>query len=207
MIPVPGTPSAQTVFSMNFFSQKRASWARTTRAIATIFLLTASVPGANAMSVFRDDSEPLVAGWTENVWLTDQNVKLRAKLDTGAKSSSIHAEEIEAYARGEEQWVRFSIQSESGARMRIESPVARYASIKRAGTDTQKRIVIKLAICLGGHSKSTDFTLTNRTGMNYPILIGREFLSDKFLVSSTLEFQLDGRCSGQKNQHFKSGER
>ncbi|MDH3580130.1 MAG: RimK/LysX family protein [Hyphomicrobiales bacterium] len=180
---------------MRIFFNRVASRPPATGALAALLILAVPPPVAGAMSAFRDSGQPVVAGWIEHVWLTDNKERLQAKLDTGAKSSSIHAEQMETFSRNGQDWVRFSLRNEVGAELRVQRPVARTATIKRAGSESQERLVVRLVICLGGFTGETDFTLADRAGMNYPILIGRKFMDDRFLVSSSLTFQLDGRCS------------
>ncbi len=124
-------------------------------------------------------------GWVEWALVSKQKIRMRAKLDTGARSSSIHAEDVERFRRGGKDWVRFTIMSRSGKTARLELPVHRWVRIRRAGAETKKRAVVLLGICLGTTYKMAQVNLTSRERMNYALLIGRRFMDDKILVDSS----------------------
>ncbi len=138
--------------------------------------------------------EPFVAGFVEYAILTNKKVKFTAKLDTGAKTSSIHALEYETLDREGRQWIRFSIKSNRGRLVPIERPVVRYTKIRRAGTKIQKRPVIELDLCVAGQRSVAEFTVANRSELNYPFLIGRQFLKGRILVDSSKTFIGSGKC-------------
>ena len=138
--------------------------------------------------------EPIVAGYVENAWFNDGTAPLKAKLDTGAKSSSINAPEYEIFKKKGKRWVTFSIQNQSGKTLQIKRKVERFVRIRRAGAEMTRRPVIKIKVCVGGKTGVEEFTLADRSSMNYQVLIGRDFLGNRILVDSSRSFLVSGRC-------------
>ena len=136
----------------------------------------------------------IVAGWVELIYIGDAKTPIRAKLDTGAKTSSLNAPGYKQFKRGSKKWVRFEIATRKGELIQIEQPLTRIARIRRARIGIVERPVIKLYVCLAGLRRETEFTLTNRSNMNYPILIGRRFLSSQILVNSKATFLTSNSC-------------
>lgn len=126
-----------------------------------------------------------IVGWIENVKILPENITFSAKLDTGAKSSSIHAENVTEFEKNNENWVRFDIENKQGKGVTIEKKISRIVKIKRKGAESQKRIVVKFKLCLGNTVKETDFTLVNRKNFNYKVLVGRRFLEHDFAIDSS----------------------
>lgn len=139
------------------------------------------------------NGDVVVAGWLERITLAPWQFSLRAKLDTGAKTSSIHAEQIERFTRDEQQWLRFKLHTEDDKAHIVEAPLARDVSIKRHHTEPVTRPVVKLGFCLNAHFYTTEFTLANRGNYNYPVLLGRRFLEKKVLVDPGSIFKYSPR--------------
>jgi len=145
----------------------------------TVFAAVASLSfGANG-------AERQVVGYIEEVRIFPGGLHLKAKIDTGAKTSSIDARGPVAFEREGREWVRFKIKSKTGESGFIERPVLRKTKIRRAETEKEERYVISLGICLGGYFKEAEVNLNNRTGMGYRLLIGRLYLGDQFLIDSS----------------------
>ncbi len=125
-----------------------------------------------------------VASYIETIWLGTPAVRFTAKLDTGARTSSINAAGYERFMKEGKTFVRFNITSAGGETIVIETAQTRTAVIRRAGTVLETRPVIDLLVCVAGHSARSEFTLADRTGMAYQLLIGRNFLKDRILVDS-----------------------
>lgn len=114
-------------------------------------------------------------------------LRLLARIDTGAKTSSLDATNIELFERlfgsNTETWVRFTVKDPVDKKMvEIESELVRTAKIKRHGTESERRHIVKLWTQLGKVDKYIEFSLTDRSNFKYPILIGRNFLSGEFVV-------------------------
>jgi len=118
---------------------------------------------------------------------------VKARVDSGAKTSSIHAFNIEPFTRNSEPWVRFDIhplQSSRLATIRCESPVVDRRVIKSSNGATEKRFVIKTPLALNGQTWDIELTLANRDSMGFRMLLGREAMSGRILVDSAEEFLL-----------------
>jgi hypothetical protein len=127
-------------------------------------------------------SDPVqVYGWREWVMIGDLKLKLAAKLDTGALTSSIHAEEKELFERDGKKWVRFIVTDpgeKNSPRNRIEAPLVRIALIKEPGGKSESREVVRLNFTIGERKLRADFTLNNRSNMLSPVLIGRSTIKE-----------------------------
>ena len=135
------------------------------------------------------------AGWIEKAMVYPQQITLHAKLDTGAKTSSLHAAEPQFIERGNDSWVRFDVTNRDGDSVTIEAPVVRHTKIKRHFGGSQTRPVIILDLCIGNVRKSEEVNLVDRTGLNYQLLIGRKFLEGALLVDSGATYSLSPDCS------------
>ncbi|MEP4079297.1 ATP-dependent zinc protease [Haloferula sp.] len=140
----------------------------------------AAVEDEVAVAVARPvSSDPVqVYGWREYVEVSDGKLKqqMKAKLDTGALTSSIHVEEKELFERDGKKWVRFIVTDpgdENSKRLRIEAPLIRIARIKEPGGESEAREVVRLSFLIGDRKLKADFTLNNRVNMLSPVLIGR----------------------------------
>jgi len=122
-----------------------------------------------------------VYGWREHIEIKGIRQKLQAKLDTGALTSSIHAEEKQFFERDGKKWVRFLVKDKrkdhtiSG---RLEAPLVRVTKIKEPGGVSVEREVVLLSFRLGDRKFRGEFTLNNRSNMLAPILIGRSIIKD-----------------------------
>jgi len=129
---------------------------------------------AVARPVSPDPSQ--VYGWREKILIDGIEGKIYAKLDTGAYTSSIHAEETELFERDGKKWVRFIVtepRMKDSPRVRIEAPLVRIARIKNPGGESETREVVRLAFKIGERKLRGDFTLNNRSNMLSAVLIGR----------------------------------
>lgn len=117
-----------------------------------------------------------------------------AKLDTGAKTTSINAINPEFFVRDGQRWSRFSITSKDNKSVTIEAPVVREATIKRHFDQQQVRPVIMLEICIGNVRKREEVNLVDRSKLNYQLLIGRNFLNGDLLIDSASTYLLTPDC-------------
>jgi hypothetical protein len=136
-----------------------------------------------------------VIGWVENVGVSPLNVIVKAKIDTGANSSSLHCDCINKFIRDGESWVSLMLTDVDGKQFTVEKKLLRKVKVKRHFGDSQRRDVIRLGVCIGSHYEETDVSLVDRTGLNYSMLIGRKFLSGNFLVDPSATFASSPNCS------------
>lgn len=135
------------------------------------------------------------AGWIEKATLYPDGITLHAKLDTGAKTTSINAPKPKFFDRNGNRWVRFTITSKDEESATIEAPIIREATIKRHYEEKQVRPVILLDICIGNVRKKEEVNLVDRSNLNYQLLIGRNFLKGAFIIDSSSTYILSPDCS------------
>jgi hypothetical protein len=146
-----------------------------------------------------------IAGWREWVGLPSIGVPwIKAKLDTGARSSALHAFDIEEFVGDDgSDRVRFRVKpwqrSEADA-VRVECPVHDRRLVRSSSGHSAERIVVLLDVELFGRTITTETTLTNRDQMGFRMLIGREALRQGFLVDSGKSF-LGGRAPKEVRRH------
>lgn len=131
----------------------------------------------------------IIIGEVENVRLVPPNVVLKARIDTGAKTTSIDARNITPFERDGKQWVRF-VCMDGEKEHTLERKVIKTVQIKRHGKAAQDRYVINMRIILGNVSQLIHVNLNDRETYTYPVLIGRNFLRDYFLVDVAKKHQL-----------------
>lgn len=137
-----------------------------------------------------------VLGWREWVALTDWSVPhVKAKLDTGARTSSLHAFGVESFDRAGREWVRFDVhpwQRSATDSVRLEAPVIEHRRVKSSTANVQIRPVVLAKLHVGDIDFETEVTLTNRDEMGFRMLLGRRALRGRFLVDSGASY-LSGR--------------
>ncbi|CAI8904314.1 Zn_protease domain-containing protein [Pseudomonas sp. IT-P253] len=127
-----------------------------------------------------------VIGLREWVALPDLGVAgLRAKIDTGASTSSLHATDIEPFEREGAQWVRFTAHLGTVVQLRhrrCEAPLVTMKTIKSSNGHAQMRYVVSTSLALGDRVWRVEFTLACRKSMRYRLLLGSKALIDGQLV-------------------------
>ncbi|MGB0631811.1 MAG: ATP-dependent zinc protease [Alphaproteobacteria bacterium] len=151
---------------------------------------------ASAASPSLADSSPRVAGWIENAWLINPGMSFEAKLDTGARTSSVHAPGAEIYRKGGKRFVKFTLASPSGRSMQLDLPLVRISMTRDMNGPTIKRPVVMLRMCAAGVIGETEVNLSNRPGFNYALLIGRTFMVNRIIVDSAREKLHPAACAG-----------
>lgn len=140
----------------------------------------------------------VVAGWVEKITLLPWNVMVKAKLDTGALTSSVHARDVERFTREDEKWVRFKLAIDpvagEPATVTVERPLVRRVAIKGAEKEPDSRLVVELSICMNGRRHEVDFSLADRSMLIYPVLLGRRFLEEVALVDAAETFLTKATC-------------
>ncbi len=169
--------------------------------IAALFALPAAVVNAGDVSgpVLRE------AGWLQSIRLEPYRVRVTAKLDTGAKSSALHATEVERFERAGVERVRFSLftdhTEQAGDKLTYDLPIVGQVRVKRSpGKPPAERVIVRLSFCIDGEVLEDDFSLDNRANRNYPVLLGRAFLRDHFLVNAAKTFVLPYDCPSDKTR-------
>ena len=138
----------------------------------------------------------VVAGYLEKAWLGDRSVVFEAKLDTGANSSSIHVPDFKPVKRDGQEWITIDMTNKAGESFVQEVPVKRYVTIRRAGTAKVERPIVVLRMCVAGKTAESEFTLADRTGQSFQVLVGRKFLKGRILVDSGESYTGKDSCAG-----------
>lgn len=136
----------------------------------------------------------IIIGCEEWVSLNDIKIPaIKARVDSGAKTSSIQAKNIKRVIKNGEAWVTYDvnpIQDNLSLYVSCESKVFDTRLIKSSSGESQKRYVIKTILELGNKKFEIELTLADRDGMDYRMLLGREALKNRYLVDTSKSFVL-----------------
>lgn len=134
---------------------------------------------------------PLI-GWREYLTLPTLGIdKIKVKIDTGAKTSAIHALHIQSYQDKDTEMVKFQvhpIQKETHTTIDCIAPLLEYRYVTNSGGHTQLRPVVITEVTLGNHQWNIELTLTNRDIMGFRMLLGRQAVKNRFLVHTGKSF-------------------
>lgn len=133
-----------------------------------------------------------IIGSIESCSLPDLGINdINVRVDTGAKTSSLHVDNLVKHVKDNVTGVQFDIHPDVHNVNRIvtcHAKVADIRKIKSSNGESEQRYVIKTPIQLGEHTWEIEITLTNRADMSYLMLLGREGLGDLFLVDPSVVF-------------------
>jgi hypothetical protein len=137
-----------------------------------------------------------VYGWIEDVLIDPvHTLKLPAKLDTGADTTSLDARNIRRSRRNGEDYVRFVVmEPESGQSVELEKPFVRAVRIKGHGNEGARRVVVRMRICIGDRSRSIEVNLVDRAHYEFPLLLGRNALRDVAVIDPNLRRTREPSC-------------
>jgi hypothetical protein len=130
------------------------------------------------------DNAARVIGAREWVKVEPSDFVFEARIDTGAETSSIHAEDIRLLEKDGKRYVQFSLQDpETGATIDVEQRLHRRILVKQNVEDSaDRRYVVRMWLTLGDTRSWVDVSLTDRKEFDFPLLIGRNMLVDSFIV-------------------------
>jgi hypothetical protein len=136
-------------------------------------------------------SLPLL-GWREWVGLPEFNIaQIKAKVDTGARSSASHAFAIDPYRKGGKRWIMFAIhprQKNSDLSIECHAPIKDRRLVTDSGGHKQRRYVIETRLILGQSVITAEMTLTNRDSMLFRMLIGRTTMNNRFIIDPNASY-------------------
>ena len=163
------------------------------------------------MNVHHGSSRELpVIGWREWVALPDLGVpRIKAKVDTGARTSSLHAFDMQETVRDGITFVRFEIhprQRQSEPAIEVELPLLTRRRVRDSGGKVESRPVVVTEIALAGQVWPIELTLTRRDAMGFRMLLGRQAIRGRFVVDPGGSFRT-GRPPRRKRSTRKQTDR
>lgn len=169
--------------SMKYFIQK-------------IVFLVSCIVGCN---VAADTSDLKILGWVENAYLVDPGLDIKAKLDTGAETSSLDARIIKKFRKDGKRWIRFAVTDRDGGDefILVRKRVRTIGVVQHDGS-RQTRPVVKLEVCVDQVRLETEVSLIDRSEFNYPLLLGRSALESFALVDSGSVFLGEAGCGDER---------
>ncbi len=150
-------------------------------------MATDDLPGG-----MSESHSSITVGWREWARLPGSGVPwIKAKLDTGARTSALHAFAPEVYRKGRREWVRFSIHPWQGSdadAVEVTRPVLDRRRVRSSTGHVEERLVVPMRIRLAGTTIRAEVTLSRRDEMGFRMLIGREALRQGFLVDPSRSY-------------------
>ncbi len=124
-------------------------------------------------------------GWREWVALPEFGIlQMKAKVDTGARSSALHTVDLETYSINGQTWLRFTVETKpkNGQLIECHAPVKDRRLVSDSGGHKQRRYLIETQLVFGHHLIQAELTLTNRDSMRFPMLLGRTAMNLRFII-------------------------
>lgn len=153
----------------------------------------------------KTPSSPLsIIGWRERIALPELGIEeIKAKIDTGARSSALHAFDVKLFEQNGHQRVHFKVhpyQRDTSRTIIAEAPLLEQREVRNSGGQAQLRPVILTTVVLGGKQWPIELTLTNRDVMGFRMLLGRQALRKRFLVDVGKSFLQSHRHNKKDKQ-------
>ena len=154
------------------------------------------------LRVNRPRPDISVVGWMEYIDLPDLGLKrVKAKFDTGARTSALHSSQIETFARDGLPWVRFHVDiAVAEPDLWIESPIHDTRHVKNTSGIPEDRIVIRTPVKIAGRIWPISVSLTDRSNMRLPMIVGRSALKKQNIVVHTRKTNLTS-AKGRTKPH------
>lgn len=128
-------------------------------------------------------------GQVEYVDILPTGMRQKARIDTGAETTSIDARAVTPYERDGKPWVKFSVvDRNTNQPTEFKLPVERTVLIKRHGADNVRRRVVSMQLAIGDLRDRVEVTLADREKFEYPVLIGRNFLEGRAVVDVSRKY-------------------
>lgn len=130
-------------------------------------------------------TEKKLLGWREWASLPDLGIQsIKMKVDTGARTSCLHAFNLEPFEKNGQPWLRIWVHpiQDSDAEHVCEAPVLEQRTVTDSGGHRETRYVILTTIVIGGEFFKTELTLTNRDTMKFRMLLGRQAMNGRYIV-------------------------
>ena len=145
-----------------------------------------------------------IAGWREWVGLKGLGVEsIKAKLDTGARTSALHAFDVESYSRDGELRVRFfvhPVQKDDTLKVACDELVADIRTVSNPGGRREKRYIIRTDLSMGEEAWPIELSLTDRDEMGFRLLIGRTTMQGRLVIDPDHSFRLAKKKRSKRNK-------
>lgn len=154
-------------------------------------MILASLPA----QVFGEARDLVILGWVENVHLPDPGFELKAKLDSGAETSSLDARIIKKFRKDGRRWVRFAITDPATGDefVLVRERVRTIGVVQHEGT-TQVRPTVMVQVCIADRLLDVEVSLVDRSQFTYRLLLGRRALRSFALIDAGNTFLSEPRC-------------
>jgi len=164
-------------------------------AAALVLLAASPVP------CLADKQELKILGWVEYARLPELDLEVKAKLDTGAETSSLDARIIKKFREGGKRWVRFAVYdpADGEEHVIVRERVRTIAVVQHDGS-RQTRPVVEMTVCFAGLRMVTELSLIDRSEFIYPLLLGRSALGSVALVDAGSTFLSEPGCREEPSQ-------
>lgn len=137
-------------------------------------------------------SNPVKIGWREWVSLPELSInRIKAKIDSGARTSSLHVEGLELFEEDGHDYARFEVIYGSRNKPKRKACVAKvveHRNVTDSGGHVHERTVISTEVRIGGENRVAELTLAKREGMKFRMLLGRTTINQGFLVDPSRSY-------------------
>jgi hypothetical protein len=175
--------------------------------IKLLAALTMIVLMAITVRVFAESRELEILGWVENAQLPALGMKLKAKLDSGAETSSLDARIIKKFRKDGRRWVRFAVTDrETGEEFVVVRERTRTIGVVQHDGSRQNRPVVTMTVCIAGQVLETEVSLIDRSAFIYPLLLGRSTLESFALIDPGSTFLGKSDCNSSPDDSEPPGE-
>lgn len=177
-----------------------------TKIFVVIFISLLSGAGCSqqkTQAVASSEQQTQTVGWIEKAKIAGVEQEIKAKLDTGATTTSINAEILEQPDEETESggMIKFRFTNGEGIKQEFELPIVRWVRIESRKADYIRRPVVRMKLCVAGQWIEEEVNLADRDDFNYPVLIGRNMLEKgKFAVDSSKTFTTELSCPAEEAQ-------
>jgi hypothetical protein len=153
-----------------------------------------NTPAKKQQSVQKEE-RTLVMGWVEKARVGSARLPMKAKLDSGAKTSSIDAEIVKTFKKEGKRYVLYRVWVDEERSEMFESRIIRMVRIKKKEGGFIRRPVVKMEFCLGNRVIHEEVNLSDRAHFNYPVLVGRNMLEHaNILVDTSKTYTHPPKC-------------